>query len=54
MVEWAVETNRHVVDVGKDGTFGTFPEDKRWRESDFLPESEGRVIFSKNSEHTMK
>ena len=54
MVEWSVETNRHVVYVGKDGTFGTFPEDKRWRESNFLAESEGWVIFSKNSEHAMK
>jgi hypothetical protein len=49
-----VETNGHVVDVGKDGTFGTFAEDKRRRESDFLAESEGWIIFSKNSEHAMK
>ena len=54
MVEGSVETNRHVVDVGKDGTFGTFPEDKRRRESDFFAESKGWVIFSKNSEHAMK
>src|SRR5271170_505070 len=54
MVEWPMETNRHVINVGKDGTLGAFPEDKRWRKSDLFAKSEGGVIFSKDSEHSME
>jgi hypothetical protein len=54
MVERTVETDRHVVDVGKDGTFGTFAEDERWGKCDFFAESKRGVIFSKDSKHSME
>ena len=42
------------MDVGKDGTFGTFAEDERGRKRDLFAESKRGVIFSKDSKHSME
>jgi hypothetical protein len=48
-----MKTGCLVVDIGEDGALGTFSVDKGGRESDFLAQTEGRIVLTENSEHTM-
>jgi len=54
MVKRTMKPYRHVVDVGKDCLLGTFTENERWWEGDFLAEPERRVILAKNAEYPMQ
>jgi hypothetical protein len=51
MVEGAVEPDRLVVEVCKDGSFGAVTEEERGRETDFLAGAEGGVILSEYTKY---
>ena len=53
VVEGTVKMGCLVVDIGEDGTFGTFAENEGGWESDFLAEAEGGVVFTEDTEYAV-
>jgi hypothetical protein len=48
-----MESDRLIVNVCKDGSLGSFSENKRGRKGNFLSKTKRRIIFAKNAEYTM-
>ena len=54
MIQGPVKSESLVVDISKNGSFGSFTEDKGGRKGDFLSKSMGGIILAKNAEYTVK
>jgi len=54
MIQRTVKTGCLVVDVGEDGSLGSFSKYKWWWEGDFLAETEGGIVLTKDSEYPMQ
>jgi hypothetical protein len=48
-----METDRLIVDICENGTFGAFAEDEGGWKGDFLSETERGVIFAENTEYSV-
>jgi hypothetical protein len=53
MIQGTVKTGRLVIDVGEDGSLGSFSVDKGGWKRDFLAETEGGIVFTKNSKYSV-